>query len=77
MVPGTRLLKPSPPCLPRDSLGRSPCIDCDAPCVTACPERIIQAATGERARLSFTAGGCTFCGDCLDVCPPAREGGER
>lgn len=39
-------------------------------CVTACGQEIITFSSRKRPRLDFNQQGCTFCGDCADVCEP-------
>lgn len=37
-------------------------------CAAACPERIIVMGPGGRPEIDFGRGGCSFCGDCLELC---------
>lgn len=39
-------------------------------CAKACPEGIIVRGRGGLPQIDFTRGGCTFCGECLQVCEP-------
>jgi ferredoxin-type protein NapF len=76
----TGFQSPSPPAGPAPPwlAGRiSPpaCTSCDQqPCVSACPERIIALHPDShdlagQAYLDFSAGACTFCQACVEVCP--------
>jgi len=43
------------------------CERCDD-CVRRCPEAILIRGRGGFPRVDFSKGGCSFCGDCLEVC---------
>ncbi len=65
---------PPPPCLVLDSAQANPCVGCDAPCVKICEPRVIGLhpeghGLAGRAYLEFSTAGCTWCGDCREVCP--------
>ena len=50
------------------------CAACAAPCVEACPEKIIHRHGKDHALsglpfLAFERGGCTWCGACAAACP--------
>lgn len=45
------------------------CTRCDA-CVNRCPDGLLKRGDGGFPWLDFRAGGCSFCGDCLDACVP-------
>ncbi len=38
-------------------------------CIPACPERIIVKGGGGFPEISFAAGSCTFCEECVSACP--------
>jgi ferredoxin-type protein NapF len=72
-------LGPYPPWLERVAAGGR-CRDCSAPCVAACPEKIVRTHHPEHSRagqpyLVFYTSGCTYCGECARACPvqPLRE----
>jgi ferredoxin-type protein NapF len=74
MDKATKPLGPTPPCLADGLATPAACVGCDAPCVAACPEDIIRLHGDDHAYegwayLDFFKKGCTFCGDCHDVCP--------
>jgi ferredoxin-type protein NapF len=69
-----RSLGPPPPALLGRAVEGNACVRCDAPCVAACAPAIIRLHPEEhdlagKPYLSFEAGGCTFCYDCVDTCP--------
>ncbi len=39
-------------------------------CVEACPTHILRIGADGLATVDFSAGECTFCGKCTDVCRP-------
>lgn len=43
------------------------CTRCDA-CIDACEEQILYRGSGGYPEISFKQAGCSFCGDCLQVC---------
>ena len=43
------------------------CSRCDD-CIRACPENILKRGSGGFPIADFSASGCTFCGDCAEVC---------
>lgn len=43
------------------------CEICQKPCISECPERIIDLRDG-KIFLDFSKNGCTFCKICADVC---------
>lgn len=45
------------------------CSGCEAPCMEACETGIISLAKDGSPYLSFSKGGCTFCGECAKACP--------
>ena len=54
------------------------CTRCDG-CRQACPQHIIVAGNGGFPTIDFSAGECTFCGDCVAACQPKalhRPAGE-
>ena len=70
-------LGPPPPALP--SGDRGPCSGCAAPCLASCEPKIIRLHPSSHPLagtpyLSFEKSGCTFCGDCVPVCPAAGPG---
>ena len=73
----SRPLGPPPPCINAQSATHNPCSDCpDQPCLASCEPDVIRIHPPDhnlsgRAYLSFAEAGCTFCGDCFEVCPVA------
>ena len=47
----------------------SACARCDAPCVSACPQGILERDAGGAPEVRFRAQGCTFCTACAEACP--------
>lgn len=45
------------------------CTRC-AECVRRCPEHILIDGSGGFPEMDFSQGGCTFCGECRQVCEP-------
>ncbi len=45
------------------------CTRCKA-CIEACPTRILVPAEGGFPAVDFSAGECTFCGECVTRCEP-------
>jgi len=43
------------------------CLDCDAPCVGACEESIIEYNNGS-VILNLSTNGCTYCEACFEAC---------
>ncbi|MCB1718585.1 MAG: ferredoxin-type protein NapF [Candidatus Competibacteraceae bacterium] len=44
------------------------CVRCEA-CLEACPEHILVAGDGGFPEIDFQQGECTFCQQCVAVCP--------
>jgi ferredoxin-type protein NapF len=38
-------------------------------CIPKCPENIIKPTDDDLVQLSFDEAGCTFCGECVAICP--------
>jgi ferredoxin len=56
------------------------CAACAAPCVEACPEKIVRVHGADHALsglpyLAFERGGCTWCGACAAACPVTQASG--
>ncbi|AEB12541.1 ferredoxin-type protein NapF [Marinithermus hydrothermalis] len=47
----------------------SACAHCDAPCVPACPQGILERDADGAPVVRFRGEGCTFCTACADACP--------
>lgn len=74
-------LGPAPP-WHQDKLDPERCQNCDAPCVSACEVRIIKRHPDGHLLaglpyLGFDESGCTFCGDCVTVCPMSLDGSAK
>jgi len=78
-------LGPLPPGM-QGIVEQAACSTCHQPCVTACGPGIVRIHPDGHALagfpwLDFSAAGCTFCGECVRVCPypvagePATEAG--
>ncbi|MFC3847218.1 4Fe-4S dicluster domain-containing protein [Helicobacter baculiformis] len=50
------------------------CLDCVGGCVSACPEHIIVKKEATHPYLDFKERGCTFCGECAQVCAQEHAG---
>jgi len=42
------------------------CLDCDAPCVNECEEKILEY--NNAPLINFSLGGCTYCEACFNAC---------
>lgn len=45
------------------------CTRCDG-CIDVCPTKILVRAAGGYPAVDFSAGECTFCGECVSHCEP-------
>ena len=43
-------------------------VDCEK-CVPACPQSILRIGRGGYPEVDFRVGECTFCGECVSICP--------
>ncbi|MGD2075508.1 MAG: 4Fe-4S binding protein [Gammaproteobacteria bacterium] len=76
-----RALGPVPP-WHRGRAMHAECAACAAPCVGACPERIVRVHPRDHALsgvpyLTFERGGCTWCGACAAACPQGLSRAPR
>jgi ferredoxin-type protein NapF len=66
-------LGPLPPAI-AGTLAQDDCRACEQHCLSACMQRIVRIHPEDHRLaglpyLDFTETGCTFCGDCSEVCP--------
>lgn len=45
------------------------CKECEAPCIKECETGVILRDEEGYPSISFSRGGCTYCGRCAEVCP--------
>ena len=64
------LAVPRPPWALNEAEFIDRCTRCRA-CIEVCPTRILVPAQGGFPTVDFSAGECTFCGDCVTRCEPA------
>lgn len=60
---------PRPPWALAEAAFLDRCTRCKA-CIEGCPTRILVSAEGGYPAVDFSAGECTFCGDCVTRCEP-------
>lgn len=65
--PGNRRRAVRPPWAAAEDQFVAQCDRCRA-CLGACPQGILLAGDGGFPVVEFQRGGCTFCGDCAEVC---------
>lgn len=66
---GVRRSRVRPPWALPESLFTQLCTGCGE-CIAECSRFLLKAGRGAQPMLDFEAGGCNFCGDCVDACGP-------
>lgn len=62
-----KAVTPRPPWALSEGRFIEACERCDD-CISVCPEKILRRGSGGYPEVDFSAGGCTFCGDCAKAC---------
>lgn len=72
------VLRPRPPYAVGDeSVFLSHCVECEAPCVDVCEERILQLDNDLIPVLDLSERGCVFCRQCAQACAPGVLDAEK